>query len=318
MNSLEVRFVCPQCARPIRCDRRLAGREVHCPDCQQLLVIPHPAQGGQSFVGEREVRAAPAVRPVGMTGRIAVGALLGAFLAPVLMRYFHILAAFVFARDGREDLGARLVVVGQLLLSGALFSGLALLGALAGGTWAHRRFLARHDRARPTIQETPASVSAVAAWHVRQRGELAFAGVGLVGGTFWLVPQAAVYLLPTLPANGMLGLLLYGLWHTRGPVLSGRRQAVGLLLLAATLSALAVTAARTTGVSWAAWGLGLPVIAGGLFCWTGWSLRRCLFWSVVLLAFPLGVAPLIRGIGPLLIVDPWKATRRWLPRLLPR
>lgn len=43
MNSAEFKFLCPHCAQGIKCEISLAGSEVQCPSCAQLLRIPHPS-----------------------------------------------------------------------------------------------------------------------------------------------------------------------------------------------------------------------------------------------------------------------------------
>ena len=36
----EFKFTCPQCEQHILCDTQWSGREINCPACQQVLVVP--------------------------------------------------------------------------------------------------------------------------------------------------------------------------------------------------------------------------------------------------------------------------------------
>jgi hypothetical protein len=45
----EFKFECPHCSQHMRCDERMSGRQIQCPTCQYLIVIPaspaHQARG---------------------------------------------------------------------------------------------------------------------------------------------------------------------------------------------------------------------------------------------------------------------------------
>ncbi|HYV27604.1 MAG TPA: hypothetical protein VFA77_08740 [Candidatus Eisenbacteria bacterium] len=43
----DFKFACPHCAQRLRCDDRHVGRQILCPKCQHLIVIPAPS--GHSF-----------------------------------------------------------------------------------------------------------------------------------------------------------------------------------------------------------------------------------------------------------------------------
>ncbi len=44
----DFKFSCPHCDQHIRCDEKLAGRQIQCPGCNHLIVIPaSPAQAEQ-------------------------------------------------------------------------------------------------------------------------------------------------------------------------------------------------------------------------------------------------------------------------------
>jgi DNA-directed RNA polymerase subunit RPC12/RpoP len=36
----EFKFSCPHCAQHLQCDERLGGRQIQCPACKHLIVIP--------------------------------------------------------------------------------------------------------------------------------------------------------------------------------------------------------------------------------------------------------------------------------------
>jgi len=38
----DFKFACPHCAQRLRVDERHAGRQILCPKCQHLIVIPAP------------------------------------------------------------------------------------------------------------------------------------------------------------------------------------------------------------------------------------------------------------------------------------
>jgi DNA-directed RNA polymerase subunit RPC12/RpoP len=39
----DFKFACPQCGQRLRCDDRHAGRQILCPKCQHLILIPAPS-----------------------------------------------------------------------------------------------------------------------------------------------------------------------------------------------------------------------------------------------------------------------------------
>lgn len=44
----EFKFSCPQCEQHLQCDERLSGKQIQCPACNHLIVIPpSPAQQAQ-------------------------------------------------------------------------------------------------------------------------------------------------------------------------------------------------------------------------------------------------------------------------------
>ena len=52
----ELKFACPHCQQPLACDDQFSGRQIACPACQTLTVVPGKA-----------VPAAPVLQKTGMT-----------------------------------------------------------------------------------------------------------------------------------------------------------------------------------------------------------------------------------------------------------
>jgi DNA-directed RNA polymerase subunit RPC12/RpoP len=45
MNDTELKFHCPHCDQPFKCEPVYAGRQIQCPACQHLIRIPNPPPG---------------------------------------------------------------------------------------------------------------------------------------------------------------------------------------------------------------------------------------------------------------------------------
>jgi hypothetical protein len=47
----EFKFSCPHCDQHLQCDERLGGKQIQCPACKHLIVIPlSPAQQAQGNI----------------------------------------------------------------------------------------------------------------------------------------------------------------------------------------------------------------------------------------------------------------------------
>src|SRR5579859_5255548 len=40
-NMSDFKFSCPHCTQHLLCDESFSGRQIQCPHCQHLIVIPH-------------------------------------------------------------------------------------------------------------------------------------------------------------------------------------------------------------------------------------------------------------------------------------
>ena len=109
----EFKFPCPQCSRQIQCDTGYAGTQIHCPACQQLIVVPQSASPAAIPSGQAKSTPWPKVLIAGGLAMVLAGLILGGWFGYPFIKT-HILGAYLppglvaywmFEGNGRDSAG---------------------------------------------------------------------------------------------------------------------------------------------------------------------------------------------------------------------